>query len=70
LAGSYLPRLATQVEARIGQGPLVMVALDWPDSAGTIQVRDSKDPSGPVLTFSPDGWTTFISGTKRDEFDL
>lgn len=35
-----------------------------------IQVRDSKDPSGPALTFSPDGWATFISGTKRDEFDL
>ena len=39
-------------------------------SDGHIQVRDSKDPSGPALTFSPDGWATFISGTKHEEFDL
>jgi hypothetical protein len=35
-----------------------------------IQVRDSKDRTGPVLTFTRDEWRAFISGTKDGEFDL
>ncbi|WP_326641468.1 DUF397 domain-containing protein [Streptosporangium sp. NBC_01755] len=27
-------------------------------------VRDSKNPTGPVLKFSPGAWNTFISGIK------
>lgn len=30
-----------------------------------IAVRDSKDPSGPILTFSLDGWRSFIQATRR-----
>lgn len=26
----------------------------------TAQVRDSKDPSGPVLTFTPAAWSAFV----------
>jgi hypothetical protein len=37
---------------------------------GVIAVRDSKDPNGPVLLFTPDEWTAFTSGTKDGEFDL
>jgi hypothetical protein len=37
---------------------------------GNIQVRDSKNPNGPLLTFSRDQWATFIDDTKRHEFDL
>ncbi|MFI6228052.1 DUF397 domain-containing protein [Micromonospora echinospora] len=29
------------------------------DSTGTVAVRDSKDPDGPVLLFSRPAWTTF-----------
>jgi hypothetical protein len=28
--------------------------------AGVVAVRDSKDPTGPVLTFSPAAWRAFI----------
>jgi Domain of unknown function (DUF397) len=35
-----------------------------------IQVRDSKDPSGPVLTFTTREWAAFIGGAKDGEFDL
>jgi Domain of unknown function (DUF397) len=31
-------------------------------------VRDSKDPDGPVLTFTPSEWDTFLGGIKGGEF--
>ncbi|WP_155375497.1 DUF397 domain-containing protein [Catellatospora vulcania] len=34
-----------------------------------VSVRDSKDPSGAVLTFTSDDWTAFLSGIKDGEFD-
>jgi len=37
---------------------------------GAIQVRDSKDRSGPVLRFTAREWTAFIGGAKDGEFDL
>jgi hypothetical protein len=37
---------------------------------GKIQVRDSKDPSGPVLAFTRDEWIAFIGGTKRGGYNL
>ncbi|SFK15814.1 protein of unknown function [Streptosporangium canum] len=31
-------------------------------------VRDSKDPDGPMLRFTPDKWQTFVGGVKGGEF--
>ena len=36
----------------------------------SVNVRDSKNPEGPVLTFTPDEWDAFIKGVKQGEFDL
>jgi hypothetical protein len=36
---------------------------------GSIAVRDSKDPAGDVLRFTPDEWRAFIEGAKAGEFD-
>lgn len=33
--------------------------------SGVVAVRDSKDPSGPALTFRPDAWRAFVSGVAR-----
>ncbi|MGH3945447.1 MAG: DUF397 domain-containing protein [Pseudonocardiaceae bacterium] len=33
-------------------------------------VRDSKDPSGSVLTFSGAEWTAFLIGACSDEFNI
>jgi uncharacterized protein DUF397 len=30
-----------------------------------VAVRDSKDPSGPVLRFTSDEWRAFVAGVKR-----
>ena len=37
---------------------------------GVVAVRDSKDPAGPALTFTPDAWAAFIGGAKDGAFDL
>jgi Domain of unknown function (DUF397) len=35
-----------------------------------IQVRDSKDPTGPILRFTAAEWEAFIGSAKDGEFDL
>jgi hypothetical protein len=37
---------------------------------GAVAVRDSKDPDGPALVFTPSEWDAFTGGTKHGEFDL
>ncbi|WP_374191407.1 DUF397 domain-containing protein [Planomonospora sp. ID82291] len=32
-------------------------------------VRDSKDPHGPALAFTPSEWDAFVGGVKAGEFD-
>ncbi|MFE9652501.1 DUF397 domain-containing protein [Micromonospora sp. NPDC006431] len=39
-------------------GNCVEVADNLP---GLVAVRDSKDPSGPVLVVSPDAWRVFVA---------
>lgn len=34
----------------------------------TVPVRDSKDPAGPVLAFSPAAWVAFVSGVRNGDF--
>lgn len=36
---------------------------------GEIGVRNSRDPEGPVLRFTPDEWHAFLGGAKNGEFD-
>jgi hypothetical protein len=36
---------------------------------GEIGVRDSKDPQGLVLRFTPDEWHAFLGGVRNGEFD-
>jgi hypothetical protein len=35
-----------------------------------VAVRDSKDRSGPALSFTPSGWLAFLAGVKASTFDL
>lgn len=48
-------------------GNCVEVADNVP---AVVAVRDSKDPSGPVLAFRPDEWRAFTTAIKAGEFDL
>jgi hypothetical protein len=48
-------------------GQCVEVAANLP---GVIAVRDSKNPDGPKLLFTPGEWQAFIEGVRSSEFDL
>jgi hypothetical protein len=36
---------------------------------GSVEVRDSKDPDGPVLRFTPSEFTAWLAGARDGEFD-
>jgi hypothetical protein len=46
-----------------GEGQCVEVA-PLPD---TVAARDTKNPTGPVLLFTADGWAGFIRGVNANE---
>ena len=37
---------------------------------GRVAIRDSNDPEGPVLMFTPVEWEAFVGGVRLGEFDL
>ncbi|MEU6023578.1 DUF397 domain-containing protein [Micromonospora sp. NPDC047134] len=48
-------------------GECVEVADNLP---GVVGLRDSKDPSGPILAFDSAAWAAFVVGVKRETFDV
>jgi hypothetical protein len=48
-----------------GDGQCVEMA----DLGDAVAVRDSKDPNGPVLLFTPGEWAAFLTGARDGEFD-
>jgi len=36
---------------------------------GDVGVRNSNNPDGPVLRFTPDEWHAFVGGVRNGEFD-
>jgi hypothetical protein len=48
-------------------GGCVEVATNLP---GIVAVRDSKNPIGPALAFSPHEWSCFRDGVAKGEFNL
>lgn len=39
------------------------------DTGNQVSIRDSKDPDGPTLSFTPAEWEAFADGIKDGEFD-
>ena len=48
-------------------GQCVEVARNLP---GAVAVRDSKDPAGAKLAFTPAQWAAFTARVKTGEFEL
>lgn len=48
-------------------GNCVEVARNLP---GAVAVRDSKDPAGPALAFSPQEWATFTARIRAGHPDV
>ena len=64
--GSMLHGLAWRKAQRsIGNGACVEIA-PFDDM---VAMRDSKDPDGPVLVYTPAEWHAFLLGAKAGEFD-
>ncbi|MEU1800036.1 DUF397 domain-containing protein [Streptomyces sp. NPDC019937] len=49
-------------------GQCVEFSRTFAQTHGTVPVRDSKAPHGPVLTFPAEGWSSFVSGLIREVF--
>ena len=63
LRGKLAWRKAT---ASIGNGECVEVA----PGTQAVMVRDSVDPAGPMLRYSPRTWRAFITSTKTSTPDV
>lgn len=48
-----------------GTGNCVEVSF----AAGTVLMRHSRDPQGPMLSFSHSEWEAFLTGVRDGEFD-
>jgi hypothetical protein len=38
-------------------------------TAGKVAIRDSKDPYGPILVYTPAEFSAFLEGVRNGEFD-
>ena len=38
-------------------------------TVGKIAMRDSKDPDGPILVYTPTEFSAFLEGARNGEFD-
>jgi hypothetical protein len=44
--------------------------LEVASMKGMIAVRDSKNPHGAILTYTPAEWSAFLDGAKKGKFDV
>lgn len=44
--------------------------VELAELSGTVGVRDSKNPTGPVLALTPQQWQKLTARIRRSEFDL
>ncbi|MFG2497338.1 DUF397 domain-containing protein [Streptomyces sp. NPDC048441] len=49
-------------------GDCIEVASNLAATRGVVPVRDSKDPSGPVLDFPAGPFASFVASVKAGEF--
>lgn len=63
LAMSDIPWIKAQASAASGE------CVELRRSGDVIQVRDSKHPDGPVLSFTPREWAAWLDGVQKGEFD-
>jgi Domain of unknown function (DUF397) len=38
-------------------------------AGGKVAIRDSKDPDGPILVYTPREFSAFLEGARNGEFD-
>jgi hypothetical protein len=45
------------------------VCVEVASAVGNIAIRDSKDPNGPILVYTPSEFRAFLEGARNGEFD-
>ena len=70
LTGANWRKASSSDDADEASVEIAFVAGSKEGSDYVITMRDSKDPDGPVLTFTPDEWKAFTLGVQDGEFDL
>jgi hypothetical protein len=60
--------LVWQKSSKSGNNGACVEVAELPD--GGRAVRDSKDPTGPILRFTAKEWVAFIGGVQDGEFNL
>lgn len=69
--GNHAVDLANAVWRKSSRsGPYSDNCVEVAKVATVIGVRDSKDPAGPVLEFSPDRWRVFVREARLGRFNL
>jgi hypothetical protein len=48
-------------------GQCVEVAVLTDDATHHVGIRDSKNPTGPILTVTPAGWTHFVTALRTGQ---
>jgi hypothetical protein len=43
--------------------------IEIASAAGKVAMRDSKDPEGPILVYTPGEFKAFLHGAQNGEFD-
>jgi hypothetical protein len=61
--GPVLTTNWTRATASLGNGNCVEARLAF----GAVQLRDSKDPSGPTLNVNRADWAAFLSGVAKQQ---
>jgi hypothetical protein len=61
---SEAPHWRKSTRSGVGGDCVEVVAL-----GDLVGVRDSKDPTGPVLTFPLPAWRAFVAAIRHGEFD-
>ncbi len=58
-------KLSWRKSTRSGDGNCVQVAV----VDGIVLMRNSRNPDGELLAYTPSEWHAFLDGAKRGEFD-
>jgi len=68
IEGVDLTAVTWRSSSRSGAGGQRVEVASLPD--GFMAVRDSTQPDGPALIFTPAEWDAFVGGVQDGEFDL
>ena len=64
MADTERTHIAWRRSTASGEGNCVEIAF----AEESVLVRNSRDPFGPVLSFSPEEWVAFLAGANKGEF--